>query len=529
MANRWTIGVAAACAVALNACGNLDLNSYLVEANDKEGAVGRPLAAAPPALGSSNCTAAAGLFDQALTDFSTRSLTADLASPSAQAAAMVQLKAQLMTEVDRRPNQLETYRARIPSSLRDTPAVNAVFAAAKRSAAFGVQAKHKALVENYGTMTRGRANAQVLAAFRQSVAENDQTVQTRYPQAPSLSVKDFRNLQYEISEQVFRHTRGTPSGTGPRALDTAATDDAFWDHLGTYYSKYFAGSFVDYFGVAYPAPTLSLTLSDTDLGYAIAVFFELVFDEGAQTPLWKVQPDSSHKGTITADSSSNASTSTFLMVAANAKTLGWQQGMSIVDSDHAPPAGTNPTIQDVVPLPSGSTKVVVKPPITGNVGGLVNLKVSPTSDIYYPGGPTAKPTTPTRIDALNMPAEAISMNPTDPDCVMNINKATAINTLSQMFASGGSNAAGTLVGTMGGFGISFGMFGKLSIGDNKAVTTIIQSTVSQLIRRSTVEISYEVLRAIPLSPETTPYQMTGYFVSPNLKSGTPRDPWYAIQ
>jgi hypothetical protein len=109
---------------------------------------------------------------------------------------------------------------------------------------------------------------------------------------------------------------------------------------------------------------------------------------------------------------------------------------------------------------------------------------------------------------------------------MNISKAKTINMLSQMFASGASNAAGTLVGTIGGLGVSLGMFGKLSIGDNKAVTTIIQAAVSQIVRRATVELSYEVLTAIPLKPTST-YRTTGFFVSPN--KNTPSDYWFAIQ
>jgi len=66
--------------------------------------------------------------------------------------------------------------------------------------------------------------------------------------------------------------------------------------------------------------------------------------------------------------------------------------------------------------------------------------------------------------------------------------------------------------------ISFGAFGKVSIGDNKAVTSVVQSVIGQIVKRLTVEGTYRVLTEVPVSTSASQYELTGYFMSPNQQT-----------
>jgi hypothetical protein len=294
-------------------------------------------------------------------------------------------------------------------------------------------------------------------------------------------------------------------------------DDAFWQHLKTYYSAYAAGNFVDYFGAKYAKPDISTTVSDADLAYAVGVFFELVFDEAFRTPIW-LAIDNTHPGIISTDKSS-------VTLSDDMTKFGWKKGMSITDnlpSDSNEPGafGNNTTIKGIKwtpsPTASGSGTTLVTLSTAARVSGPVNLSVADSSKTYYPGGSSNAPTSTTVF--TQRPPRAISLIENAPGCGMNIRKAQVVNMLSQSFSSGASNAAGTIVGTFGGLGISFGAFGKVSIGDNKAVTSVVQSVIGQIVKRLTVEGTYRVLTEVPVSTSASQYELTGYFMSPNQQT-----------
>ena len=94
-------------------------------------------------------------------------------------------------------------------------------------------------------------------------------------------------------------------------------------------------------------------------------------------------------------------------------------------------------------------------------------------------------------------------------------KAETIMFLSQAFSSAASNVVGGAVGTIGGFGWSLGVFGKISIGDNKAITALVQTLAAELVKRLTVEATYPILDSVSATSTTTKYQMTQLFISPN--------------
>jgi hypothetical protein len=55
----------------------------------------------------------------------------------------------------------------------------------------------------------------------------------------------------------------------------------------SYESSYFKGQFVDRFGINLPKPTLSLTISDQDMGGVLTAFLEALADElFSTTPVW---------------------------------------------------------------------------------------------------------------------------------------------------------------------------------------------------------------------------------------------------
>src|SRR5262249_39743469 len=99
-------------------------------------------------------------------------------------------------------------------------------------------------------------------------------------------VHDFANL---VMDRVVRHT---PSAT---ATPDPATEK-FWNNLKTYYSIYFQGNFKTYTGAALTKPSLSLTISDTEIVQSVQIFMEFLLDEILQSPVWEVK-DSSNKVT----------------------------------------------------------------------------------------------------------------------------------------------------------------------------------------------------------------------------------------
>jgi hypothetical protein len=143
----------------------------------------------------------------------------------------------------------------------------------------------------------------------------------------------------------------------------------------------------------------------------------------------------------------------------------------------------------------------------------------PKQTTYYPGGTTNEPT---GLVLKHLVSENISTNPR---CGITIEKADVINMLSQNFASAASNVAGGAVGTIGGFGVSLGFFGKASVGDNKAVTSLVQAVVSELVKRLTVETTYRLLGAVSTTDKPSASQLTQFFKSSNNGQTPSHNAW----
>ena len=81
---------------------------------------------------------------------------------------------------------------------------------------------------------------------------------------------------------MLRRTPSTPT-------DSDKSADRFWDVTKAYYKTYFDGNFYTYFGDKLSKPTVSLTISDTDIVHSAIVFLELILDEISGDPilLWQ--------------------------------------------------------------------------------------------------------------------------------------------------------------------------------------------------------------------------------------------------
>lgn len=413
---------------------------------------------------------------------------------------------------------VDNYVAPIPSELADTAVMRTILNNTKIALVQPIrqtyQQRYSAQLTSTGSKSAAiamvKANDQTMAAYIDSL------------RSPPLSNQDFRIFRDEFSEKMLRHTNKA-SATQAASGTSTANDSTFWDDLKAYYDAYVHGNFVDHFGIKYDKPSLSLTISDAELAYTVGVFIELVFDAAAKTPVW--QPvDKTGAGTISKGST------TVTALSGNIKL--WQAGMAIGGTGTTKKADDKTTeIPDVTTIasidPTNNTLVMSKP---AGDSGPVQLTV--TSLTYFPGGTANKPTALTAIKGIQL--NPISLDPNDIRCGMTQLKFDAVDDLAQAFSSASSNAIGSAVGTIGGVGISFGFFGKASIGDNKAGTALIQAVVAQLVKRMSFEMTYPVISAVGYtskdvdtssqSPSSVKSQLTQFFSSSNAK--TPEHYWW---
>lgn len=376
----------------------------------------------------------------------------------------------------------------IPESLRETVVVQTVIRSAKLKTA-------EAIGEAFEVQNFSRLGEKEVQAIN---GANATFIKTNLEQPASLRTRDFRYFVDEFSEQLQRHTKKKGS------------DDSFWELVEKYYSAYAGGSFVDYFGVKYDKPSLSLTVTDAELANSAGVFLELLFDAAAGTPVW-IPEDIKHTGDLTAGSKQLSNIKGINGANEDVTTLGWKAGMSISDKNNAIPNGT--TIAVIAPQGLSLTlSNAATQPVTA-----AQLTVTESSKTYYPGASTSEPSV---LTISGRDPEPISLNEHDFGCGMTIPKAKAVNAMAQGFGSAASNASGAAVGTIGGVGFSLFIFGKVSIGDNKAVTSLLEALVSELVKRLTVEATYPVLKDIVFHDpgDHSEYHLTSPFESPNAKT-----------
>jgi hypothetical protein len=134
--------------------------------------------------------------------------------------------------------------------------------------------------------------------------------------------------------------------------------------------------------------------------------------------------------------------------------------------------------------------------------------------VYYPGGVKKRPSVLDiqKREALDFPKP----------CAMTVEKAVQMNYLARTFASAASTQSSLITNSFGGIEVGFGVLGKLNIGDNQTLLAVIRAVITQVVARTTVELTYPILSQIPVSPApnvlTSSARGRAYsslFVSPN--------------
>jgi hypothetical protein len=147
----------------------------------------------------------------------------------------------------------------LPSELKNDPVVNTVLNHAQ-----------------YAT-----ANSRAIAKSLLKPGSDVTATTTVMPKpANTLTHLDIDRFAKVVSSQVLRRTPATPNGNDSYNLDP------FWQKLRAYYVAYYGGTFHTYFGDSFSAPTVSLTISDTEIVQATTVFIELLMDEVFGSPIW---------------------------------------------------------------------------------------------------------------------------------------------------------------------------------------------------------------------------------------------------
>jgi hypothetical protein len=121
-------------------------------------------------------------------------------------------------------------------------------------------------------------------------------------------------------------------------------------------------------------------------------------------------------------------------------------------------------------------------------------KSSTGSRIYYPG---ASGDMPSALAYKASPAPTQDMAPDDKGCGMTTLKARVLTWLSGQAATWAAGEAGLIMGAFGG--VNAGpviVLGKLSIGDNKLLLTIVQTVLSTAARRGVFETTWPLLLRI---------------------------------
>jgi hypothetical protein len=117
---------------------------------------------------------------------------------------------------------------------------------------------------------------------------------------------------------------------------------------------------------------------------------------------------------------------------------------------------------------------------------------------YYPSGSATAPTALTlnNLQSLGTLSSGLS------GCGMNIPKANFVRILANAFSDAATTDAGLVVKSAGGIEVGLGILGKVSIGDNKTLTDLVQMAVSEVIARLTVAFAVPIVSSIDISKQS---------------------------
>ncbi|RKF48652.1 hypothetical protein BCY88_21000 [Paraburkholderia fungorum] len=298
-----------------------------------------------------------------------------------------------------------------------------------------------------------------------------------------------------------------------------------------YESYYYNGNFVDRFGTKLQKPTLSLTVSDQEMSGALTAFLEAIADDiFSATPVW-VGTTYSFKNNKTVPVSAAVMAAGLQDAIASSApagiTVGSVNGTSFTLTSAK--AGTgfisaavigknvgNGTIADMITTPNddggtGNKKAAQVDTITLGLPGAGLTPFNPGDSVfeivsgnaYYPGGTANEPSFAVYA-ASNHVAGGGQALLVPYGCGMTKLKADALGYLSGKAATWAAGESGLILGSAGGANIGLPIvLGKLSIGDNKTLQTLVQTILSFAARRATFEAAIPVLWKIDQPANST--------------------------
>jgi hypothetical protein len=138
-------------------------------------------------------------------------------------------------------------------------------------------------------------------------------------------------------------------------------------------------------------------------------------------------------------------------------------------------------------------------PVLGDASDASHIAASTTK--FYPAGNTNEPT------ALTVGLAKYQFIPST-GCGLTQNNASILSSIASASGTRAAAISGLVTQSAGGFGVSLGIFGKLSLGDNQLLANIVKTTATRLATRASFAAMYGVLShanapASPASPPTT--------------------------
>ena len=257
----------------------------------------------------------------------------------------------------------------------------------------------------------------------------------------TISSDDIKDVISNLREAVVKTRVATASAT-PVPDDFPMFEDA----LGFYYTQLFQGKYIDRFGNKLTAPTVSMTIGDSEIAGGLSVLIDIIMDYALRSPVWVddiKKPTKYYPADIDATMPSSAS------------------------AGGAAPATAAPAL---IPTAIAFNKLGVSEthpagyPSFGNANDLTSWTWTPILPIGTTTGP----------------------------CTIDQRKLQVTEVVAQLVGQEASGITGLTLGNFGGWGFSLGVFGKFSVGDNQTLQVVARTLLSKIAERITAE---EVYRA----------------------------------
>lgn len=189
----------------------------------------------------------------------------DAAATSALAQATALSNAMSPASIDSR---FKALYAEVPKALQDDKVFSALYKQARYTA----------------------ARAQGSVAQKANIPSANFSVGTAQERSDNLSNRDFEafttTVKILLTSPDFAVGGDSRNSPTPSKSVQATKGISFKNAFVRYFADYYEGKFIDRFGTTISKPSLSLTISDTEIGNVVQVMWELILDYTLGTPVW---------------------------------------------------------------------------------------------------------------------------------------------------------------------------------------------------------------------------------------------------